>query len=133
MTLFSLFADAARKAGDRSAIRLRNSTVSYSELYDRVLRYAAQLEAQIARPGGVALVLRDRVELLSTFLACATIGRPAAPIDPDLPPARLKRIWASHFAGLLRATGSGYRVSLINCVGCSSMQTTGYFASYSHS
>ena len=102
MTLFSLFADAARKAGDRPAIRLRNSTVSYSELYDRVLLYAAQLEAQIARPGGVALVLRDRVELLSTFFACATIGRPAAPIDPDLPPARLKRIWTSHFAGLLR-------------------------------
>lgn len=111
MTLFSLFAETARKAGNKPAIRLRNSIVSYTELYDRVLQRAAQLQAQIAEPGGIAIVLRDRVKLLSAFLACAAIGRPAAPIDPDLPPVRLAAISApSPLTWRERAECAAFRV-----------------------
>jgi long-chain acyl-CoA synthetase len=102
VTLFELFADAARVAGDRPAIRLKNSAVSYAELQERVLRRAAQMDARLQRPGGIAIILRDRVELLTAFLACAAVGRPAAPVDPDMPPARIETILAGHFAGLLR-------------------------------
>jgi long-chain acyl-CoA synthetase len=102
VTLFALFADAAREAGDRAAIRQRNGAVSYAELQDRVIGNAAQLEAQLDRPGGVAIAMRDRMDLLSAFLACAAIGRPAAPLDPDLPPVRLERILSGHFAAVLR-------------------------------
>lgn len=112
MTLFELFDKAARGAGSRPAIRLKNSVVSYAQLHERVMRQAGQMAARLERPGGVAIILRDRVELLAAFFACAAIGRPAAPLDPDMPPARLEKILATHFAGLIsdrgvRSGGSG--------------------------
>ncbi|MBX2805909.1 MAG: AMP-binding protein [Hyphomicrobiales bacterium] len=102
MTLFALFARIAGELGTKPAIRQRNTAVSYAQLYNRVIGAATRIEAQLDRPGGIAIALRDRVELLIAFLACAAIGRPAAPIDPDLPKARLDLILSRHFATVIR-------------------------------
>jgi long-chain acyl-CoA synthetase len=86
-TIFTLFEDAVRANGDIAAIVRHSQTISYTRFYERVVCRAGQILEQSGPFGGVAIINRDAVEILEWFFACAAIGRPALPLDPNSPPA----------------------------------------------
>ncbi|WP_088348549.1 MULTISPECIES: AMP-binding protein [Rhodomicrobium] len=95
-TLFTLLESAAASAGDAPAVIARGRATSFAEFRANVAARASRLLGHLERPGAVAILARDGEHLLEAFFACAAIGRPAMPLDPDLPPGGLDRLRARY-------------------------------------
>jgi acyl-CoA synthetase (AMP-forming)/AMP-acid ligase II len=80
-TIFTTFAQAAAAAGDRSALTMPGGVLTFAQLRRDVVSLAGHLGR--AAPGGpVALLSEMPQHLLTAFLACAALGRPALILDP---------------------------------------------------
>jgi benzoate-CoA ligase len=78
--------------GHKTAIRVRDRSLSYEELLERVVGAAAGLRELGVRPEErVVLVLFDGAEFVATFLGAMWIGAVPLPLNPLLPGGDLAR------------------------------------------
>ena len=78
---------------DQPAIRWRERSISYAELDGMANRLANALMARNLGSGSiVAVCLDDRVQIIASLLGTLRAGCVFAPLDPDSPPERLRRI-----------------------------------------
>nr|WP_281396910.1 non-ribosomal peptide synthetase [Streptomyces olivoverticillatus] len=88
-TLPELFAAAAARRPENTAVVFGDETVSYEELNARANRLAHYLIAQGIRPESVVAVSLPRsVEMVIAILAIVKAGGAYLPIDPDYPQDR---------------------------------------------
>jgi len=95
-TIFTVFKEVAEAQPDAIALIRRDTPVSYADLFAGVMQCAAQLRRCAAGPGAVAIQTRDERRFLEVFLACAAIGKPALPLDHDLPRRGLEALVETH-------------------------------------
>ena len=95
-TLHTLLAAAAHRDGEAPALVTPDGAVSYERFHSRISQVANGLRSFLHRPGGVAIQMRDSAAVLEAFFACAAIGRPALPLDPDLPAPFVDGLLANH-------------------------------------
>ncbi|MGK5629122.1 amino acid adenylation domain-containing protein, partial [Streptomyces sp. URMC 123] len=89
-TLPELFARAARRAPDATAVTCEGASLTYAELRDRADRLARDLTSRGIGPGAiVALALPRSLDLVVGLLAVVTSGAAYLPLDPDYPADRL--------------------------------------------
>ena len=94
-SLFDLFQEAARSAGDAPALTRPGRVCSFSELHEAVIAQAHQLSG-LTRPGPIAILTHDGVAFLAGFFACAAVGRAAMPLDPAQAPESLTSLFSMH-------------------------------------
>ncbi|MEV7853344.1 amino acid adenylation domain-containing protein [Streptomyces sp. NPDC088183] len=88
-----LFERQARDTPDAPAVLAGDTTLTYAELDARANRLAHHLAARLPGTGTtVALVLEPSTELVVALLAVLKAGHAFLPLDPKLPPDRLRRI-----------------------------------------
>lgn len=93
-TIPALFSQQARRTPEEPAMRCEGRSWSYRQLQAQVDSYAASLRAAGAQPGAVlALALPRGPELVVAILGILAAGAAYAPLDPELPPLRLQRMW----------------------------------------
>jgi acyl-CoA synthetase (AMP-forming)/AMP-acid ligase II len=95
-TFHTLLAASAHRDGATPALVTADSIVSYEEFHGRTLRLANALGEILKKPGGIAIQIQDSTALLEAFSACAALGRPALPLDPDLPAPFVDGLLADH-------------------------------------
>lgn len=108
-TLYSLLEMAARRGGGIAALATPDGAVSRQEFHENILRLANGLDKSLQRPGGIVIHTRDSIALLTAFFACAAIGRPALPLDPDLPAAFIDDLLGSHSIAAVLASDTAFR------------------------
>src|SRR6185369_1240551 len=75
-----------QKIGNRIAIEFRDSRITYNELYSEVDNFARRIvNCGVSESDCVALLLYDSIEFVACFLATASIGAIAVPINTFLP------------------------------------------------
>jgi 2-aminobenzoate-CoA ligase len=81
-----------RGRGDSPAIRFNGLTITYQQLFDQVIRFAATLRSEGIQPGDrVLLRLLNRPHFISTWLALLRIG---AVIVATAPPIKARELTA---------------------------------------
>ncbi|EOM75622.1 non-ribosomal peptide synthetase [Rhodococcus rhodnii] len=92
-TLPDLFAAAAVRHGDRTAVIADDARLTFAELASRVHRWARELVARgVAPERTVALVLPRRADTITAILAVAAAGGAYVAVDPDAPAERRRTI-----------------------------------------
>ncbi|WP_433607236.1 amino acid adenylation domain-containing protein [Dactylosporangium sp. CA-139114] len=100
-------AQAARTPG-AIAVRLAGAALTYRELDERANRIAHHLLALGARPESlVGVCLRRTADLLPALLGVWRAGAAFLPLDPDLPPARLRVLVQGAASQLVVTAGGG--------------------------
>lgn len=90
-TLHGLFEQQARRSPLAPAVTFEGQTWTYAELDQQANRIALQLRRAGAGPGRlVALCVERSREMLAGILAILKTGAAYMPLDPALPPARVK-------------------------------------------
>jgi benzoate-CoA ligase family protein len=96
--------DRLAKLGDNPAIEFRGHSFSYSQLKHEVENWTRRLVGADAKTGDrVALYLYDSPELIASFLAAASLGLIAAPVNTFLPGDAVSFILADSDARILIA------------------------------
>lgn len=98
---------ALRGEGSAPALALRNQTLSYNDLRERVSRLAGWLQQQVPEPGARVASWAAKGELTCILpLAAARAGLVHVPINPLLKRAQVAYILADSGASLLIATAA---------------------------
>ncbi|MCG6894952.1 MAG: acyl--CoA ligase [Desulfobacteraceae bacterium] len=91
--IYSVFADTARKAGDRTAVIFLGTRYSYRELKAMAEAFAAALTDHEVRPGSrVVLYLPNSVQWVVAWLGVLRAGGVCVPITPIYTPRDLSYI-----------------------------------------
>ncbi|MCO1657046.1 non-ribosomal peptide synthetase [Pseudonocardia humida] len=105
-TLPALFAAQVRRTPRAAAVGAGADRLSYAELDARANRLARMLIGRDVGPGDlVALVLPRAPELLVGTLGVLAAGAAYLPLDPDLPPERMRALLADAGPAAVVATG----------------------------
>ncbi|HEX6911021.1 MAG TPA: amino acid adenylation domain-containing protein, partial [Longimicrobium sp.] len=97
-----LFAEQAARTPDAPAVREGEGWVTYGELNARANRLAHHLGALGVRPESrVGVCLERGAELVAALLGVLRAGGAYLPLDPDLPPDRLRWMLADAGAAVL--------------------------------
>jgi amino acid adenylation domain-containing protein len=89
-TVQALFAEQARRAPDRIAVRDADGAYTYRQLDERANRIAHALRARGAGPGSrVGLALHRSADMVAAVLGAMKAGATYVPLDPAFPTARL--------------------------------------------
>ncbi|SDN01167.1 amino acid adenylation domain-containing protein [Daejeonella rubra] len=92
----------AEKYPDKTAIKYKNSSLSYSELNEKANRIASYLaENQVYKGDTIALILDRSVEMMASLLAIMKSGAAYIPVDPDYPVKRIEYMLADSSVKLL--------------------------------
>ncbi|MEU3154020.1 amino acid adenylation domain-containing protein, partial [Streptomyces griseus] len=90
LTLAEVYAVAARRHPDRTAVSCEGMSLTYAELSSRAQSLARLLAARGIGPGSiVALALPRSTDLVAGLLAVSLAGAAYLPMDPDYPADRL--------------------------------------------
>ena len=96
------FARVARAFPQRTAVRTPERQTTYAELAADAAAIARALAARLAKaPRPIALAMAPGAPLFATMLGTLDAGRFYAPLDPGLPPTRLRGIWSDLDAAAL--------------------------------
>ncbi|MGN9821723.1 amino acid adenylation domain-containing protein [Streptomyces sp. SD11] len=97
-----LFAERARQTPERTAVTFRKERLSFAELDAEADALAHRLIAAGVRPeDGVGVLLERGPRLLAAALAVLKCGGVYVPLDPKLPPARVRMIMEDAAASVL--------------------------------
>ncbi|MCX5794596.1 MAG: amino acid adenylation domain-containing protein [Elusimicrobia bacterium] len=100
--LHQIFADSARRHGQRTALECEGRRLSYEELDAASNQFARQLRARGVVAGDrVCLLLNKSPELYTALLGILKAGAAYVPLDPSYPPERARFIAADCGAVLL--------------------------------
>ncbi len=89
-TLLSLFEEAAKNNPSKTALRFRETTYTYTELYQKVLGLSTFLGRQGLKKGDIVGISLDRSgEMLFALLAVLHCGGTYLPLDPEYPLDRI--------------------------------------------
>lgn len=100
--LHHLVRDAAARWGDAPALSYRDATLTYAELWRRVVVFAAALRRDgIGRGERVAIYSEKRIDAVVSMLGAAAAGAVFVPVNPLLRPAQVHHILADCEVGLL--------------------------------
>ncbi|MEJ7732667.1 MAG: amino acid adenylation domain-containing protein [Polyangiaceae bacterium] len=89
-TVHGLFAEQARRAPDKLAVRAGAESVTYAELAKRAHRIARRLQKSGVGPGSlVGLCVERGVDMVAAMLGILETGAAYVPMDQDYPRARL--------------------------------------------
>lgn len=91
---FDRFVAVARANGTRVAIDMGTRSVSYAQLLALVSGVAAQLSETQHRSRRVGLLVREDEHMAAAMLAALALGIAYVPLDPRLPPTRLRELIA---------------------------------------
>jgi amino acid adenylation domain-containing protein len=92
----------AEKYPDKTAIRYKDSSISYRQLNEKANQIAAYLIDNQVRPGDtIALILDRSVEMMASLLAIMKSGAAYIPIDPEYPVKRIEYMLADSSVKLL--------------------------------
>ncbi|MGD9482024.1 amino acid adenylation domain-containing protein [Streptomyces sp. TRM70308] len=106
--LCSGFVARATAHPERTAVVAAGRTLTYGTLHRRACRLARRLRAAGAAPGRlVAVGLGKGAEQVVAVLAAHLAGAAYLPVDPDLPPARQRRLLEHSGAPLLLTPPTG--------------------------
>src|SRR5690242_11904569 len=82
LTLHELVERQAAERPKSIALAFKGLTISYGELQDKILRFAAVLHSQGVKPGdGFGLVMRNSPEFVIAFFALVRLGARAVPVN----------------------------------------------------
>ncbi|MFI2230357.1 AMP-binding protein [Nocardia testacea] len=116
-TIPALLRDRADRRGDHLALRAGPITLTYRELVGRVAAVAGSLAEQGVRAGDpVAVLSRNRIELVDLLLGCAWLGAVAVPLNIALRGDSLAHV----------LTSSGARYLLLEAEFAGRVAETGY-------
>jgi len=111
-TLHGLFEQQAARTPDRVAVVTDGTgdTLSYAELDARANQVARTLRADgVGRDDRVAILAERGVPLIAGILGTLKAGGAYVPIDPDQPPARIRRLLVDSGAKVLLTTAHAER------------------------
>jgi amino acid adenylation domain-containing protein len=92
----------AEKYPDKTAIRYKDSSISYRQLNEKANQIAAYLIDNQVRPGDtIALILDRSVEMMASLMAIMKSGAAYIPIDPEYPVKRIEYMLADSSVKLL--------------------------------
>ncbi|MGI5467547.1 amino acid adenylation domain-containing protein [Streptomyces sp. CA-132043] len=92
-TLVDLFVTSARRHPDRTALDVRDTTLTYRQLDTASARLAAVLAGRLpGRPARVGLLAARSVAAYTGYLAALRLGAAVVPLNPSFPAARLRTI-----------------------------------------
>jgi amino acid adenylation domain-containing protein len=112
-TIPGLFAAAAARFAQRTAIWHAGVEISYADLAARVDALAARLLAEPAAAAGpIGICMPHQADLLVALLACARCGFPYVPLDPAFPAFRIATIIEQAGARLLLTGASSPALAL---------------------
>lgn len=101
-SLHARIAQQAHRRPDAVAIEFGSECMSYAQLLNDADAIAAALQTQGVQPGDfVAVCLRRQLRLPAALLGVLKCGAAYVPLDPDLPPQRLKLMFEDAAAKLL--------------------------------
>ncbi|MFA5490920.1 MAG: AMP-binding protein, partial [Candidimonas sp.] len=108
-TIAHLLRDGAERHGNRPLLTIDGRTWTHAEMVVQVAGRAATLAAQgIATGDAVAILCRNRLEILESVLACAWLGAVAVPINVASRAPQVQYFLSNSGARLLLAeTGLG--------------------------
>ncbi len=90
-TLLSIFEQASKKHGEKTALRFRETTLTYTEVYQKVLALSTVLSRHGLKKGDiVGISLNRSEEMLVTLLAVLHCGGTYLPLDPEYPIDRIQ-------------------------------------------
>lgn len=81
MGLEQLFYNSAEKYPDKEAVIFKDSRLTYSQLYEKMLGFAALLEKHTNKGDMVLITARNSARQIALILACFASGRIACPIN----------------------------------------------------
>jgi amino acid adenylation domain-containing protein len=91
--LHAMVAAAAERSPDAVAVRHNGTELTYRALQDSAGRLALWLQRAGVRPGDMVAVITGRgLEEIKAQLALWRLGAVYVPLDPEAPPARLRRM-----------------------------------------
>jgi amino acid adenylation domain-containing protein len=102
-TVIDFFRDRVERQPDRLAVVDGEARLTYAELARRVRGIARQLSF-VRRGDAVGVHLERGADLVATMLACSVVGAAYLPLDPSLPPARVRRHMAAAAAAAVVTT-----------------------------
>ena len=91
-TVVHLLADAAARAGDRTALSFEGRSLTYAQYLRCVAGFAGELRDLGARGGRVALILGNSLEMAVAMFAVHAAGAQAVPINPIYTARELRHI-----------------------------------------
>lgn len=100
-SIFAAFSRSADAAGPRDALVMPEGGTAYATLRAEALRLADAIAALGGDFDAIAMTVGDPRMLLTAFLACAALGRPALILDPARPFAESRRVAEASGARLL--------------------------------
>jgi amino acid adenylation domain-containing protein len=106
---WDLFEEQVAKTPLRTAVKHNGASLSYRELHDRALRFAATLSAKGLRRGmHVALFLPRGIDMLTAILAIFRSGAAYVPIDTEYPEQRIADILSDSGSPILITLSGEY-------------------------
>ena len=92
VTLYDWFLRSARRFGDRTALEVGGSVLSYAELAHLADALAARMITELGseRPSRVGLLASRTVTAYAGYLAILRLGATVVPLNPDFPAARTR-------------------------------------------
>ena len=91
--LHQIIADSARHRGDAPALTFKDTTLTYAELWDDVVGFAAGLAGLgLCRGERVAVYLDKRLETVSAIFGTSAAGGAFVPVNPVLKPKQVAYI-----------------------------------------
>lgn len=93
LSLYQLFEKQVDQQPDHMAIEIQDTTLTYLQLHQRAVNYAAELMDSGAQAGDhIAIVVERSVEMIVAIWAILRIDATYVPIDPDYPEERIAYI-----------------------------------------
>ena len=116
-TVAAMFASTVERVGDRLALVDGPDRRTWDELAGDVHRLAGTLAARGVTPGdGVALVLGNDRDFVTTFLAIQVLGAMAVPLNPQFTPDELgQHLAGCDVAGIVADPGSSPSPTSCRC------------------
>ncbi|WP_327045445.1 AMP-binding protein [Microbispora sp. NBC_01189] len=109
--LYDRFLRGLALAPDRPAVRDGDRVLTYAELHEHALRLAgALLDVVGARPKAVGVLAGKSVESYAGILAGLYSGAAVAPLHPDFPVERTRRMLTAADVSVVLADGHGRRL-----------------------
>ncbi len=103
VTIFAAFSHSADLAEARPALVTPDATLTFGQLRQEIGFRAGALGRDERGGEAVALMADDPHALLTAFLACAAVGRPALILDPTRPQSENLRLAERHGARLINS------------------------------